>query len=139
VAGAIGFSQGLDSSGAGLVIANFIIRLFGPLGQSPVGLCIVLLFLGSFLSNLMSDSASVAILIPITLAMAESLRCDPIPLVLACASGIKVAVATPISKAPMTMIQIPGYRFKDYLREGGLVNLVSIVITGLAIWIVYYL
>ena len=139
VAGALGFSQGLDTSGAGVLIANFIIHLFGPLGHSPFGLCIVLLFLGSLMSNLMSDSASVAILIPITLSMSETLGCDPMPLVLACASGIKVAVATPLSKAPMTMIQIPGYRFTDYLKEGGLVNVVSITVTAVAIWIVYYL
>ncbi len=139
VAGALGFSKGLDASGAGEQIAHFTIRLFGSLGQSPFGLCIVLLFLGSLLSNLMSDSAAVAILIPITLSMAEILGCDPIPLALACASGIKVAVATPISKAPMTMIQIPGYRFSDYLKAGGMVNLVSIAVTALAIHIVYFL
>ena len=138
VAGAIGFSQGLDASGAGVVISNFIIKICGPIGQSPFGICVILFALGSLLSNMMSDNASVAILIPITLALAQSLTCDPIPMVLACASGIKVAVATPISVVPMTMIQTPGYRFKDYLRVGGLVNLISMLVTCTVIWIVYF-
>lgn len=139
VAGAIGFSKGLDASGAGAVIANFIIKICGPLGSSPMGLCVILFVLGSLLSNVMSDNASVAVLIPITISLAQTLGCDPIPMVLSCASGIKVAVATPISVAPMTMIQIPGYRFKDYLRVGGLVNLISMAVTCTVIWIVYFL
>lgn len=139
VAGAIGFSAGLDKSGAGLVIANFILNIFGAAGQSPFGICIVLFVLGSLLSNVMSDNATVAVLIPITLSLAATLGCDPIPMVLACASGIKVAVATPVSVAPMTMIQVPGYRFKDYLRVGGVVNLISLIVTCAVIWIVYYM
>ena len=139
VAGAIGFSAGLDKSGAGLVIANFILNIFGAAGQSPFGICIVLFVLGSLLSNVMSDNATVAVLIPITLSLAATLGCDPIPMVLACASGIKVAVATPVSVAPMTMIQVPGYRFKDYFRVGGLVNLISLIVTCAVIWFVYYM
>lgn len=87
----------------------------------------------------MSDNATVAVLIPITISLAQTLGVSPIPMVLACASGIKVAVATPVSVAPMTMIQVPGYRFKDYLRIGGLVNVVSLVVTCAVIWIVYYM
>lgn len=139
IAGAIGFSQGLDQSGAGLVIANFILSLFSTAAQSPFTICIVLFVLGSLLSNVMSDNATVAVLIPITISLAQTLGVSPIPMVLACASGIKVAVATPVSVAPMTMIQVPGYRFKDYLRIGGLVNVVSLVVTCAVIWIVYYM
>ena len=139
VAGSIGFSKGLDVSGAGIVIADFIIGICGPIGSSPFGLCVILFILGSLLSNIMSDNATVAILIPITLVLAESLGTNPIPMVLAASSGIKVAVATPISVAPMTMIQVPGYRFKDYLRIGGLVNLVSLVVTCIVIKIVYFM
>lgn len=139
IAGAIGFSQGLDQSGAGLVIANFILSFFKTGAQSPFVICIVLFVLGSLLSNVMSDNATVAVLIPITISLAQTLGCSPIPMVLACASGIKVAVATPVSVAPMTMIQVPGYRFKDYLRVGGLVNVVSLVVTCAVIWIVYYM
>lgn len=139
VAGAIGISQGLNKSGAGLVIANFILDLFGAQLSSPFALCIIFFLLGSILSNVMSDNATVAILIPITISIAEVLGSNPIPLVLSCCSGIKVAVATPVSVAPMTMIQTPGYRFKDYLRVGGLVNLVSLIVSSVVIYLVYYI
>ena len=139
VGGAIGLSKGLDVSGAGEQIAQFAITAFGPLGHSPFGLCLILCVLGSLLSNLMSDNATVAILVPLAICLAETLGFSPIPMVLAAASGIKVAVATPISVAPMTMIQIPGYRFKDYFRLGGLINVVSIVVTCFVIKLVYFM
>ena len=138
VAGAMGFSKGLEVSGAGVLIAESIISLCGPIAQSPFGLCIVLFILGSLLSNLMSDNASVAILIPIVIVLAKELNCDVMPMVLATASGIKVAVATPISVAPMTMVEVGGYRFKDYFRMGGVVNLIAMVITCIAIKIIYF-
>lgn len=136
-AGAIGFSKGMDSSGAGEIIANTVIALFGGFG-SPFVICVVLFVIGSLLSNFMSDNASVAILIPITLAVAQGMKCDATPMVLAAASGIKVALATPISVTPMTMIGVPGYRFKDYLRMGGLVNLISLVVTSVVIYLIYF-
>ncbi len=136
-AGAIGFSKGLDSSGAGAIIANSVMSLFGDSG-SPFVMCVVLFIIGSVLSNFMSDNASVAVLIPITLAVAQGMNCDATPLVLSAASGIKVALATPISVAPMTMIGVPGYRFKDYFRMGGLVNIISLIVTCSAIYIVYF-
>ncbi len=138
VAGAMGISKGLETSGAGAVIANSIINLCGPLGSSPFALCIIFFILGSLLSNLMSDNASVAILIPIVIGLARELGCDVMPMVLATASGIKVAVATPISVAPMTMVEVAGYRFKDYLKMGGLVNLIALLVTCIAIKIIYF-
>lgn len=138
VAGAMGISKGLQTSGAGEALANSIISICGPIGQSPFGLCIIFFILGSLLSNVMSDNASVAILVPIVIGLAQKLNCNPMPLILATASGIKVAVATPVSVTPMTMVQIAGYRFKDYLKMGGLINVIALVVTLFAIHIIYY-
>lgn len=138
VAGAIGFSHGVDASGAGAIIAHAIIDFCGPIGKSPVGMGLVLFLVGSILSNVMSDNAAVAIIVPISLLMAESFGCDAAPLVLSAGSGIKVGIATPISVAPMTQIGVGGYRFKDYFRMGGLVNLVSLAVTSCAIWLIYF-
>lgn len=139
VAGAIGFSKGVTNSGAGEYIAKFILNICGPLGGSVIGVTIIMFVIGSILSNLMSDNASVAILVPIVLVIANEMSTDPIPMVISTASGIKMAVCTPISVAPMTMIQGAGYRFKDYLRVGGLINLLALIIICIAIMLIYYL
>ena len=139
VAGAIGFSKGLEASGAGELVANTILYRAGALGMSAFGICIVLFILGSLLSNIMSDNATVAIMVPIIIVMAKQMNVDAIPLVLSACSGIKVAVATPISVAPMTMVQVAGYRFKDYLKMGGMVNIIALVVTSLVIKLVYFM
>lgn len=109
VAGSIGFSAGIKASGAGDVIANFFVNASGPLGQSGIGLCIVLFFVASLISDVMSDNATVAIMLPIALAVSETVGVDPIPLFLATCSGTKVGLATPICVAPMTQIGVAGY------------------------------
>ena len=138
VGGVIGFSKGIADSGAGALIAEFILGRFGVLARSPMGLCFLLFLIGTLISNLMSDNAAVAILVPITLVLARDLGSDPTPLVISAASGIKVAVATPVSVATMTQIGVAGYRFRDYLRAGGLVNMIALAVSCTAVWLIYY-
>lgn len=139
IAAAIGFSAGFKNSGAGEVIANFFIKIAGPLGKTGFGMCIVMFVVSTLLSNLMMDNATIAIVAPISIAIASTLGVDALPIVLCAASGTKVGIATPMSVTPMAMVQVPGYRFKDYLRCGGLVNIICCVVTLLMTWIIYYM
>lgn len=138
IAGSLGISSGMSESGAGAIIANFFIDIVGPFGESGIGMCIILFFIGSIISDVMSDNASVAILLPIGAAISEALGINPTPIFLAICSGVKVGLATPICVTPMTMVAVPGYRFVDYLRMGGLVNLICMVVTCAMIWFVYF-
>lgn len=138
IAGSLGISSGMSESGAGAIIANFFIDIAGPFGESGIGMCIILFFVGSIISDVMSDNASVAILLPIGAAISEALGINPTPIFLAICSGVKVGLATPICVTPMTMVAVPGYRFVDYLRMGGLVNLICMVVTCAMIWFVYF-
>lgn len=138
IAGSLGISSGMSESGAGAIIANFFIDIAGPFGESGIGMCIILFFIGSIISDVMSDNASVAILLPIGAAISEALGINPTPIFLAICSGVKVGLATPICVTPMTMVAVPGYRFVDYLRMGGLVNLICMVVTCAMIWFVYF-
>lgn len=138
IAGSLGISSGMSESGAGAIIANFFIDIAGPFGESGIGMCIILFFIGSIISDVMSDNASVAILLPIGAAISEALGINPTPIFLAICSGVKVGLATPICVTPMTMVAVPGYRFVDYLRMGGLVNLICMVVTCAMIGFIYF-
>lgn len=138
IAGSLGISSGMSESGAGAIIANFFIDIAGPLGESGIGMCVILFFIGSIISDVMSDNASVAILLPIGAAISEALGINPTPIFLAICSGVKVGLATPICVTPMTMVAVPGYRFVDYLRMGGLVNLICMVVTCAMIGFIYF-
>lgn len=137
VAGSIGFSAGIAASGAGEVIANFFMTISGPLAKTGLGLCFVLFFVSSLISDVMSDNACVAIMLPIAAAISQASGFNAIPMFLAVCSGTKVGLATPICVTPMTMVATAGYRFKDYLRMGGLVNLICMIVTTIMIGIIY--
>ena len=138
IAGSLGISSGMSESGAGAIIANFFIDIAGPFGESGIGMCIILFFVGSIISDVMSDNASVAILLPIGAAISEALGINPTPIFLAICSGVKVGLAAAICGTPMTMVAVPGYRFVDYLRMGGLVNLICMVVTCAMIGFIYF-
>ena len=56
---------------------------------------------------------------------------------IACAVGANLAMATPVATTTITMVQVVGYRFKDYFRAGGLVGLISVVTAWLSIVLIY--
>ena len=138
VACSMSLSAGITSSGAGEIIADTFVRLAGPLGNSPMGLYWIIFAIASLISNVMSDNGTIAIVLPIALALAEKNGFDLEPFFLAACIGTKTALATPICVPPMTQIGIVGYRFKDYLRIGGLVNLICMVVSGIMVSIVYF-
>ena len=131
VAGTMGFAKGVEVSGAGQVIADVMLELCGPLSSSPYAMCVVMLVLGTVISNFMSNNATVGILVPIALSLCSTLESDPVIYVLACAIGANLSVMTPICTAAVTMTASAGYRFKDYVRFGGLFNISALVTTAL--------
>lgn len=136
---AIGISAGLQKSGGGALLAQWIVDISGPLGQTPFGMCVVLFVIANLLSQIMSDSGSVACVVPITIAIATSMGWDPIPMVICTAMGVKVALATPICVSCMTMTLPGGYKFSDYLKMGGIVTLTQSIGILIMTFLVYYM
>ncbi len=139
VACSIGFAKGIDVSGAGVAIAEFLIRLCGPLAQTGIGLCIIGLIASSLLSNVMSNSSTALILIPILFVMAEKIGCPYLPVALSAGVGAGLAMATPICTTNITQTTPVGYRFKDYLIVGGLLNVCSIITCTIVLYLVFFL
>ena len=137
VAGSIGISNAIRSSGAGEVICNFFISVAGPIANSTIGVCIVLFFVAAILSSFMSDNACVAIMLPIAASIAEGLGLNAIPIFLAVCSGTKTGIMTPICVTPMTQVCVAGYRFKDFIKMGGILTLISWICTSVMLAIVY--
>ncbi|MCL2415971.1 MAG: SLC13 family permease [Defluviitaleaceae bacterium] len=122
-----GFAAGLDQSGAGQLIAQTAISILGN-GISPWMLCIVLALIAVVLGNFMSATATAALLIPIAVFSAVELGYDVRSVVLATAIAANISYATPISTPPMTMTLPAGYRFMDYIKIGGLFNIMALIL-----------
>ena len=48
-----------------------------------------------------------------------------------------LAMATPVATTTITMVQVAGYRFKDYFRLGGLVGVIGVITAWMAIVMLY--
>ena len=137
VAGSIGISSAIRSSGAAEVICNFFISIAGPIANSTIGVCVVLFFVAAILSSFMSDNATVAIMLPIAASFAEGLGLSAVPIFIAVCSGTKTGIMTPICVTPMTQACAAGYRFKDFIRMGTILTVISWVCTSVMLAIVY--
>lgn len=88
IVGALGFAKGLDVSGAGQVIADTVIGLFGPLGENAFVMCSIICCIAAVLSEFMSNNGTVAICVPIGLLLAKQLGASPVAFTMAAAITI---------------------------------------------------
>jgi anion transporter len=119
-----GFAAGLEQSGAGVMIAQGTITLLGDL-VTPWLLCAVLALIAVVLTNFMSSTATAALLLPIGIFSALELGYDVRSVAMAVAIAASIGYATPMATPPMTMTLSGGYRFKDYIKVGGLYNILA--------------
>lgn len=115
---ATAMAAGMNDSGAGKMIADWMLNLCGGTAASATVIMIVLALLTLILTNVMSNTATVAMLAPIAISMAVSMGIEPISFVCPIAIASGMAVATPIGTPCMTQSMVIGYRFKDYLIIG---------------------
>jgi len=128
VAGSLGFASGLESSGAGALIAETAIGFLGS-DISVFSLLVIFTLLAVVMANLMSSTATISILGPIGVFMFISLGYEPRMLIMALVWSINLAFATPIGTPPITITLAGGYRFSDYVKVGGGLVVVCTLLT----------
>jgi di/tricarboxylate transporter len=113
----IPLSTAMTSSGAADDLASGITRVVDDNG--PYLLLVMLFVLVAALGQLMSNTATALVVIPIALAAAVDLDVSPRPVLMSLNAVNLAALLTPVATAANTMILRPGgYRFGDYARLG---------------------
>ncbi len=136
---ALAIAKGFVESGVGEIIMEKLTAGLGSWVQSPILLVTLFLLAGFVLSQFMANGALVSMMAAIAVPMAIEIGMDPMPVALACVFGCSLAMATPVATTTITMVQVAGYRFKDYLRAGGLTSLIALVTAWVAILLRYRL
>ena len=135
--GSIGFANGMEESGAVNLIGDALVNSFGQNGGNVLLVFGMIILLTALLSNVMSNTATVAVLAPLGIDVALKMGADPITFVIGIIIASNLAFATPIGTPPMTMVLIGGYRFSDYVKVGGLFNVIAVVVTIFAVPLLY--
>ena len=128
IAGMLPLANALNSTGAGQIIAETVVNVFGS-NASPVILMASLWILTNIITQFMSNTAAVAILSSIGISIAQQLGADPTGVLMAILMAGSCAFCTPIAQPQNSMVYGPGgYKFSDYFKAGLPLTVICVVV-----------
>ncbi len=117
VAGMIPLSTAFITTGAADLIAGWLKTLVG--GTSPHLALLAICVLTAVLGQLISNTATVLIVVPIATVLAGELHVSVLPFMMALTVAGAASFMTPVATPANTIIMEPGgYRFGDYWKLG---------------------
>lgn len=127
--GSLSLATALEKTGAGTLVADTIVAALGE-NPNPLVILLVVFVVGCTLTNFMSNTATTALMLPIATSLAQSLGADPSSVVVATVIACSCAYATPIGMPANTMVLgLGGYKFRDYVKAGLPLILISFVLS----------
>ncbi|MEA5511463.1 SLC13 family permease [Crocosphaera sp. UHCC 0190] len=136
LAGLIPLGIAMENSGANQLIAQYIVVLGSHLSSYWV---LVLFYLATaLLTEILSNNASVLLMLPVAAEVAKNLGLNPLAFMLAVMFAASNSYMTPIGYQTNTMVYGPGgYRFLDFTRVGLPLTLTLTLIVPLLIAKIY--
>ncbi|MEL6469019.1 MAG: SLC13 family permease [Cyanobacteria bacterium J06623_4] len=125
----------MQNSGATEWLANQLVQASGNL--SGYWMLTLIYILTVLLTAVLSNNASIILLLPIGAQVAQSIGLNPLTVIFVITFAASNCFMTPIGYQTNTMVYAAGgYRFLDFLKVGGPLSLIMTVITPpLAIWL----
>jgi di/tricarboxylate transporter len=117
LAAMIPVGEAFETSGAASLITSQILDFSD---NAPIWLVLaIVMFITIVLSNVINNAATVVLMAPIGISIANNLGASADPFLMAIAVGASCAFLTPIGHQSNTLVMGPGgYRFSDYWRMG---------------------
>lgn len=125
----------METTGTADLIARALLESVAQ--GSPVGALVLVLLVTMFLSDLINNAATAAVMCPIAIGTAAALGVSADAFLMAVAIGASCAFLTPIGHQNNTLILGPGgFRFGDYWRLGLVVEVIVVAISvPLLLWV----
>ena len=111
-------STGLQNSGVGNVVADFALNILGD-NPSPLMITTILFVAVGGLTQLMSNTATILLFMPIAISVAEAIGVNPSSVAMVVCLAGAASYATPFA-APQNMLAAgwTNYKFMDYVKIG---------------------
>ena len=114
--GMIGCAKCLAASGGGLIIANFLLNLFGD-SLTPYLTFAIFTLTSGVISQFLSNTGTVGMLIPICIPIAQAMGASPVPFVVGITLAASCSFATPMaSHIQALIIDWGSYKFIDFVK-----------------------
>lgn len=132
LAGCLGIAAGITKGGAGNLIGNALSSVLG--NGVPVFIIFAIFVIVTMLvSNFITNSTAVVILLPIALSLCIANGYSPIPFTLGIVYAANLTYSTPLANAQTAMTLVAGYKFSDYIRYTW--PLILIVLTSVLVFV----
>jgi di/tricarboxylate transporter len=126
------FSTTFQKTGGVELAAQGLLDIFGQ--AEPRLLFTALFALTSIIGLFVSNTATVVLMAPIALTVAQDLGASPYPFMMTIALATSAAFMTPVSSPVNTLVLVPGrYRFEDFVRIGVQFAFIALLITVLLV------
>ncbi|MEO1429744.1 MAG: SLC13 family permease [Cyanobacteria bacterium J06633_8] len=136
LAGLIPLGIAMDKSGTTSWLAQSLVAIGGNL--SGYWLLTFFYLVTVLITEILSNNASVVLLLPVAVEVAKSLSFNPMAFILVVTFAASSSFMTPIGYQTNTMIYSPGgYKFRDFARVGAPLSLIMTLIVPPLIIILY--
>jgi sodium-dependent dicarboxylate transporter 2/3/5 len=111
-------------------LSDYLQGAFGTLGGVPVWLLVAMILISvTLFSEFASNTAAVAMIVPVLASLADGLGMEPAPLLIAAALGGSCGYALPVATPPNTIVYATGdVSVSRMIRAGALLDVVAVVL-----------
>lgn len=134
--GCLGLAKALEASGGTQLIADTFETIIGT-SISPFLLFCILVLVVQVISEFMSNSTAILIVLPIVLAIAPEMGLNSYAYALGITLASGMALSCPLASSTLGMSMTAGYQVKDYFKYGFLFDVIAYVIIIITVPVIY--
>ncbi len=136
IAGMLPMTTALQKVGLVQISVQWLANTLGSMG--PYLTLTTLFLLTSLFTQVISNTATTVLIAPIALSLSQSLGYQPQAFLMLVAIAASTAFASPVSSPVNTLVMGAGeYRFSDYLKVGGPLILVILIVSVLVLPLIW--
>ncbi|MFP4382178.1 MAG: SLC13 family permease [Candidatus Sumerlaeia bacterium] len=136
LAGTIPLGQAMSETGFASLLVEKTMHILG--GEYPLLKLAIIYAMTNILSQVLSNNATAVLMTPIAMSIATSMNVDMKPFLIAVAFGASASFMSPIGYQTNTIVMGPGgYSFRDYLRIGVPLTILTLILATFLIPVIW--